>query len=126
MNPVRAFPFCLALAVSIIWGGCGAKPTPPPKPLAIEEAPKSLADTFKKASAQAKQLADDATGALGAKDYAKALLALQSLQGRSDLTPEQRDMATRAMLAVSKALEEQAGSGNQEAQKVLDFRRSSK
>lgn len=97
-----------------------------PKPVAIESAPTSFAEAFKNAKPEAKQLATEATAALESKDYARALLALQSLAGRSDLTDSQRDMASRSMLSVNQALTEQAASGNQQAQQVLQLRRTTK
>ncbi|MBI2950090.1 MAG: hypothetical protein HYY23_20850 [Verrucomicrobia bacterium] len=116
--------FLLGLAFLLV-GGCTKEATPP-KPIAIEQAPTSLQEVFKGAGAEAKQLVDDAVAALGAKDFGKALFALQSLSGRSDLTAPQRDMASRSLLAVNQALAEQAGSGDQSAQQVLQFQRSTK
>ena len=109
----------------LLSSGCSKK-VEPPKPLAVEQAPTSLDEAFKNAKAEAKALAVEATAALQAKDYAKALLALQSLSGRSDLTAVQRDLASRAMLAVNKALSEQASTGDQKAQQVLQIRRMTK
>ena len=105
--------------------GCG-KEAAPPKPISVEQAPASLAEVFKGATPEAKKLVDDAVAALGAKDYTKALFALQSLSARSDLTTPQRDLASRSMLAVNQALAEQAGSGDQKAQQTLQFQRSTK
>ena len=116
---------------------CGCtKEAPPPKPLAIEEAPASLEEAFKApakgVTSQANQdsevraLVNDARAALSAKDYAKALFALQSLSVRSDLTDAQRDFATRAMLSVHQALAQAASSGDQKAQQALDVRRATR
>lgn len=117
-----SFVACLFLLLA---GGCSKQPAPP-KPLAVEQAPTSLEEAFKNAKAEAKALASDATAALQAKDYAKALMALESLSSRSDLTSAQRDMASRSMLAVNKALSEQASTGDQKAQQVLQIRRMTK
>jgi hypothetical protein len=114
--------FGLSLVLAV---GC-SKTEAPPKAIAVEQAPTSLEEAFKGAKPEAKQLADEAVAALGSKDYTKALFALQSLAGRSDLTPQQRDMASRSMLAVNKALAEQAGSGDEKAQQTLQLQRSTK
>ena len=116
---------CVLGLIAILAGGCSGE-VAPPKPIAVEQAPSTLGEAFKTAKPEAKKLADDAVAALGAKDYTKALFALQSLSSRSDLTPEQRDIASRSMLAVNKALAEQANSGDQQAQQTLQFQRSTK
>jgi hypothetical protein len=117
---------CTSLCAALILvGGCSKEATPP-KPLAIDQAPASLQETFKGAGSESKKLVDDAVAALGAKDFAKALFALQSLSGRSDLTAPQRDVASRSMLAVNQALSEQASTGDQSAQQALQFQRSNK
>lgn len=113
---------CLAL---LLVCGCSQEAAPP-KAIAVEQAPASLGEIFKGARPEVKTLVDDAVGALRTKDYTKALLALQSLSARSDLTPPQRDMASRSMLAVNQALAEQASSGDQKAQQVLQFQRTTK
>lgn len=113
---------CLALLLA---AGCSQE-AGPPKPIAVEQTPASLEEAFKGAKPEVKKLADDAVAALGAKDYTKAVFALQSLSARSDLTPPQRDVASRSLLAVNKALAEQANSGDQNAQQTLQFRRATK
>ncbi len=114
--------FCLILVLSV---GCG-KDSTPPKALAIEQTPASLDEVFKTASLEARKLVSEAVAALGSKDYTRALFALQSLSIRSDLTPQQRDIASRSMLAANKALAEQAESGDQKAQQALQFQRATK
>ncbi|MBI4663707.1 MAG: hypothetical protein HY735_33315 [Verrucomicrobia bacterium] len=130
--PVRGSRAGLSLLATAIFGlallvmaGC-TKEAAPPQPIAVEQAPTSLAETFKDAAPELKTLVTDAIGAFGAKDYPKALFALQTLSARSDLTPEQRDLATRSMLTVNQTLAEQASSGDQKAQQVLQFQRTTK
>jgi len=117
--------FLALCAAVVLICGC-SREAAPPKPLAIDQAPASLQEVFKGASPESKKLVDDAVAALGGKDFAKALFALQSLSGRSDLTASQRDIASRSMLAVNQALADQASSGDQSAQQVLQFQRSNK
>ena len=64
----------LALVLAV---GCSKEATRP-KQIAVEQMPTSLQDAFKTAKPEAKKLADDAVAAMAAKDYAKALFALQS------------------------------------------------
>jgi hypothetical protein len=121
--------------MGILICGC-SKEAPPPKPLAVEEAPASLEEVFKESPKSAspqvtqnplvRQLVDEARSALSSKDYAKALFALQSLSGRSDLTDAQRDFVTRAMFSVQQALEQAASTGDQRAQQALDLKRALK
>ena len=121
----------LAFAVA----GCSKEIASAPKPLAVEQAPASLEEAFKEAAptksrasqdAQVKALVNDATAALRGQDYAKALFALQSLSGRSDLTDAQRQFVTRAMLSVHQILEERANTGDQNAQDALELRSRTK
>ena len=131
---VRQAPaiFCL---VGILVSGC-SKEAPPPKPLAVEEAPASLEQVFKEPAksaaaapapdSQVRQLVNEAREALSSKDYAKALFALQTLSGRSDLTDSQRDFVTRAMLSTHQVLEQAAGGGDRSAQQALEMRRATK
>ena len=116
------------LILGVCWmlaAGC-TKEIAPPKPIALEQAPSSLQEAFKGANSDLKSLVDAAVGSLGTKDYTKALFALQTLSARSDLTPQQRDLTTRSTLAVNQALADQANSGDQQAQQVLQFQRSNK
>lgn len=117
---------CMALALV----GCSKDAAPPP-PIAVEQAPAKLEEAFKEnkgkqVDPEVKRLMDESVAALNSKDYAKALFTLQSLLARSDLTPPQRDLASRSMLAVNKALDEQASNGDKKAQEVLQFRRATK
>jgi hypothetical protein len=123
MNCVRARICVASLGLTfLLAGGCSQQPAPP-KPISVDQAPTSLAEAFKTANPQAKELANDATSAMTSKDFPKALFALQSLSGRSDLTPDQRDLAARSLLAVNQALQEQAGNGDQQAQQALQMQR---
>jgi len=121
-------PLSLLLAVS----GCSDKPAEPPTPVAVEAAPTALKEAFKETDKKAagteaiKQMVDDATMALQSKNYSKAIMILEALSGRSDLTGEQRYFATRSMMAAHKALSEQAASGNMDAAKALEMRRATK
>jgi hypothetical protein len=110
---------------------CSKSATTPPPPIAVEETPAKLEEAFKQNPAQPSNndvqiLLDDAVASLKAHDYGKALFALQALLGRSDLTAEQRDTASRSMLAANKALADQASSGDRRAQEVLQLRRATK
>lgn len=123
--PLSSRASLASLLAILLYAGC-TKEAAPPKPITVEQAPTSLEEVFKGASPEAKKLVDDVVGALTAKNYAKALFSLQSLSSRSDLNPQQRDLASRSMLAVNKALDEQASSGDQNAQQALQIRRATK
>lgn len=124
-----------SVVLGILLCGC-SKEVPPPKPLAVEEAPASLEEVFKEPAAtaptqprqdsQVRQLVSDARAALTSKDYARALFALENLSVRSDLTDAQRDFVTRAMLSVHQVLEQAANSGDQRARQALELRRATK
>src|SRR4051794_18405282 len=86
--------FALALAA-----GCGRNEAP--KPLSADQVPAAVEDAFKEAPPDAKTAAAGVVSSLQGKDDVKAFFDLQSLSARNDLTPEQRQVATRSMLSMN-------------------------
>jgi len=123
----RASSFALLSAFTVfLASGCGREAAPP-VPIAVEEAPGKLAEAVsQEQNPEVKKLLDEAADVMRRKDYGQGLLLLQALSGRSDLTPEHRDLVSRLLLAANKALTDQASSGDQRAQEILQFRRATK
>lgn len=123
----------ITLGVASALAGCQKDPEPP-KPVAVDKAPEVLQEAFKETpetkknpeSAAIRQMVNDATAALQAQNYPQAMVILETLSARSDLTREQRDFVTRSMMAAHKALSEAAASGNAAAAQALQIRRATK
>ncbi|MBM3881778.1 MAG: hypothetical protein FJ387_18985 [Verrucomicrobia bacterium] len=116
---------CLFFLGWLLAAGCSQKVTAP-EPLALDQVSSSLATAFQGAKVELQTLASAAAGAVDTQRYDQALLALQSLSTQSGLSPEQRDIAARAMLTVNQELAAQATTGNQAAQQTLQQRRMDK
>jgi hypothetical protein len=98
----------------------------PPTALAPEQVPAAVETAFKDAPAEAKSSASQVVNSLQGKDEVKAFFELQNLSSRTDLTPEQRQAATRSMLSLNERLRAAAAQGDQRAADALQVYRSSK
>jgi hypothetical protein len=92
---------------------------PPPAPVSIEQVPATVASAFKDAPADAKSIAQEVATEVQAKDDGKALMQLQTLFQRPDLTPEQREAASRSMISLNLRLREAAAQGDTKAAEAL-------
>lgn len=97
-----------------------------PQPLAADQVPQVVENAFKEAAPEAKTSATEVVNSLQGKDDVKAFFELQNLSSRSDLTPVQREAATRSMLSVNERLRSAAAQGDQRAADALQLYRSSK
>lgn len=94
----------LGIAVMVCAVGCGHR-TSVPEEIAVEEVPGALDNAFVKAEPGTRQLVRQVTGNLNAQNYPLAYRQLQSLSSRSGLTPQQSQMAARALLSVNQRLQ---------------------
>ena len=104
--------------------GCNKTAQAPP-PIPIQEVPQTLENAFKNSSAETSQAANQAVSAVRAEEPT-ALVDLQELSERSDLTQEQRIIAARAMAAYLQKLRETADKGDKKAEEVLEHYRATK
>jgi|LauGreDrversion4_2_1035121.scaffolds.fasta_scaffold345080_2 hypothetical protein len=104
--------------------GCGEPP--PPEPIPTAEIPKTLEAAFSKASPEMRGVMADATKALEGGEQSVALENLEALSRQPDLTPEQRDAASRAALTVRGSILEAAKKGDPGAQSYLEEQRARK
>lgn len=118
-KPVLSICFVLAVA-----GGCSRNQAPAPLP--ADQAPSVVENAFKEADPQVKTAATEVVEALQRKDNIKAFFELQDLSSRSDLTPEQREAASRSMLSVNEQLRAAASQGDQQAAEALQVYRARK
>lgn len=115
---------CLLLAAIALLAGCGK--TPPPEPLAFDEIPAALAESFKQPGGELKTMLDDTTSALQTTNLMQAAAALQAICGLPEISTAQRTCATRALLAVNAQIQTQADSGSSEAAGFIRARQSDK
>lgn len=114
-----------ALAIAPL--GCSEdKGTPPPEPLAVEKAPTTLAEAFASSTGEMKTTADEAVRLLRAEDYSRALVVLQNLSARTDLTSSQRNLTSQALLTANQKVAEAAEKGNKDAKKLQQYREFTK
>jgi len=114
----------LLLAALAILPGCGDKA--PPEPIAVNEVPGTVSSAFNTASPEARAAAKEAVEALQKDEQSMALDALEALARKSDLTPEQREAATKAAVSVRAGIVEAAAKGDAAAQAFLEAQRSRK
>jgi hypothetical protein len=125
MNKPTRFALA-ALTGALLLGlnaGCTKKPD---GPATSAELPGNLREAFKDGSAAAKQMADAAATALEKQDRAQAFTLLNGLSTAPDVTPEQRQAASRAAAAMRERLAKEAAQGDQEAAALMQAYRSSK
>jgi hypothetical protein len=116
----------LLLGLSWVFGpGCGGGGNPP-EPLAAEEVPAAVTEAFQTGPEEIRETAESVASALQANDDPRAFLQLQELIGNPELTHDQRDTATRSLMAISARLAAAAEQGNAAAQQVLEAHRAHK
>ncbi len=127
MKKLFSIRLALSACAGVLAFGCSKDSAAPPKAVSAEQAPATLQETFKEtAPAPVKELATDAGAAFTAQDYPRAVVALDTLSLRSDISRQQREAAVAALMAANKALEERAGAGDKAAQAFLARRRATK
>jgi hypothetical protein len=99
----------------------------PPEALAEEQVPGAVEEAFQGGqSPEVQQAVRNVLAAVEANDDARAYVLLQELLARRDLTPEQRETATRAMISVGQRLNSAAAAGDQAAEKVVNVHQANK
>ncbi|MFO1501968.1 MAG: hypothetical protein U1G07_26930 [Verrucomicrobiota bacterium] len=116
----------LAMGLLVIGSLSACSRNEAPQPLAADQVPQVVENAFKEAAPEAKTSATEVVNSLQGKDDVKAFFELQNLSSRSDLTPVQREAATRSMLSVNERLRSAAAQGDQRAADALQLYRSSK
>lgn len=104
--------------------GCGGGKDP--EVLSVEQVPAAVEDAFKNASPEVKESVEGVVAAVKGKDESKALLDLQEIFARPDLSPEQREAANRSMISLNQKLRTAAEQGDQRAAQALEVYRARK
>lgn len=121
---LRSIPALATIAAAGLSLGCGRDANPPP--LSSEEVPAAVEGAFKDANADLQNSAKEVVSAIQGKDEGKALIDLQTLFSRPDLTPDQREAAARSMNSLNEKLRTAASQGDQRAAEALQIYRARK
>ena len=124
-NPSR-FLLSLSSAWALLVLSSGCSQSKPPEALTAEQVPATVESAFKDASPEAKSSAAEVIAAIQGNDEPKAILDLQALFARPDLTPEQRDVASRSMISLNERLRAAAAQGDKNAAQALETYRARK
>ena len=89
--------FILFITACALFVGCSSKL----EPLSIEQAPAELRKAFATAQSFLNKTAEGVAQQISAKEYAPATIQLQALLSNTTLTKEQRNVASRVLVAVS-------------------------
>ncbi len=119
----RILPLLLLGAVCVL---PGCKEAQPPEPIASSEVPATVNNAFDSASPEVRAAAQEAVAALQKDEQSMALEALEALARKGELTPEQREAATKAAVSVRAGIVEAAAQGDAAAQAFLEAQRSRK
>ena len=82
--------------------------------------PMAVSRAFEESSGETKQAAENCVSSLEKQDVPTAFQQLQRISWKSDLTPEQRAVVTKAMQAAFKQLQSAAEQGDASAQAVMN------
>ncbi len=110
---------CSTVALLAFSVGC-SKEAEAPQPLTLDQMPAALNQAFQKAPTERKELVERAVSAVQNKELSKALMVIEGLCAIPDLSPEQRETASRALLTVNQELQAAAERGDKSA---ADFQR---
>ena len=121
LGPTRIVTLAAILSLSLI--GCGKKA---PEAIDPNAAAQKVEGSFEQASPEVKTMVDNALEAMANNNLPRAHVLLQTLVGRTDLTPDQRDVITSSLLGVGEKLRESAASGDEKAQEFQRMHQSSK
>jgi len=121
---VAALLTLLTVALPLL-AGC-KKDAIAPAPIAVEQVPATLQQTFQQAPPEIRQSAAEVVTALKNSDDSKALLELNTLMSKPELTPAQRQAAASSMLGVHARLRAAADKGDKLAEEALEHYRATK
>jgi hypothetical protein len=117
-NAIKVYFSSFFMGTALL-AGCSKSGT---SPADMEPAKVSMAVSraFEKSAGETKQAAEICVNSLEKQDAPTAFQELQKMNQKSDLTPEQRAVVTKAMQATFKQLQSAAEQGNASAQAVMN------
>lgn len=114
-----------ASLVVLLTTGC-EREAKQPEAISTEQITGNVPEVFKGAPAEVRQLAADVVEAINQQDFATAWGKLQDLNAREGLTPGQKDFVAQSIASVGAEVQKAEETGNEEAQKALQFHRANK
>lgn len=126
MNSLSFRPLAVALsAAALLLTGCDREAAQP-KEITSSQIVGSAPEVFKGASQETQQLASDVVEAINKQDFATAWAKLQDLNVREGLTDAQKQFVAESISSVGAEMQKAESSGNEAAQKALEFHRANK
>ncbi len=119
------FPLIAALA-GLLSGGCGKDTSSAPAPLAEEQIPSVIAQTFSNSNKETQEEANQYVDDVKSHNYPAAFEDAQKLAHQPGLTHDQRATLARALRTTSQKLQDAAASGDNQANQVLNDYSASK
>lgn len=113
------------LLAAIVAAGCG-EGNKPPTAISLDQIPVQFGKAFASAKGDSKDLSAQVVNAVQAKDFSKALVVLDALTQRSDLSKIQSRAVGGAAITVTAALREAESKGDRRAAETLEIRRRTK
>ncbi len=110
---------CAMAAFLAIAAGC-SKEAKAPEPFTADQMPAALNKAFQNAPADRKELVENVVKGMQDKAYSKAMMAIETLCAIPDLTPEQREIASQALLTVNGEFQAAVERGDKAA---IEFKR---
>ena len=117
-------PLSILMLSMIAFAGC--KRNAASTTLSPEQIAPAVQQAFGDAKPEVKGLATDLAGSVQNKDFQKAFMQAQDLSDHTDLTPSQRQAATRTQMAVMQQLVAAAANGDQQAADFLKAYKATK
>jgi hypothetical protein len=123
MDPVKRTALAFSLSLLCL-AGC-RREVPPPTALPPEQVASAMEQAFKTAQPELKKMAVEFVSAFS-NDTPRAFVIIQSLNARAGLTPEQKQVIARSMLAANERMQAAAAQGETKAVEAVQTYRSNK
>ena len=121
----QSLALAVLLLVAFLAGGCGES-SQPPAAISMDQIPAELGKAFASAQGETKNLSGLAATAVQRKEFSNAVMALETLGQRPDLTKIQSRKVAGAFMTVNAALLEAEAKGDPQATETLKVRRMTK
>jgi hypothetical protein len=115
----RQCVLCIVAVMLALAAGC-SKDAKAPDPLTVDQMPAALTQAFQNAPADQKEVVEHVVKGMETKAYGKALMAVETLCAIPELTPEQREIASQALLTVNAEFQAAVERGDKAA---IEFKR---
>lgn len=112
--------------LSLLLGLGGCSRSEAPTPIELGQIPTVLRESFKEAKEPVAGLVNDLVGAVEAREWPKASVAVQALSGAAGLSAKQREAVARCLMTINTQVSEAAAAGNPQAEEIQRMIRQDK